>query len=163
MFCPSQTDAAERAVKLMTEYNKRFTHNEDQKQAVFQMVSYYRKKYPSVNTSMSACKTIGFLVNVGPCKPLAWLTVHLTEKTTFNLILFDAFWVFLLIVIFSAEKSNLAILSLNFNKQFTLFMFRIFVRDSTCLDKLIWPFFNFIKVLGRPVEGAAWMPILRAC
>jgi len=67
---PVTNDAAERAVKLMTQYSKRFTHNEDQKQAVFQMVSYFRKKYPSVNTSMSACKTIGFLVNVGPCKPL---------------------------------------------------------------------------------------------
>ena len=46
---PVTNDAAERAVKLMTEYIKRFTHNEDQKQAVFQMVSYYRKK-------ISVCK-----------------------------------------------------------------------------------------------------------
>ena len=49
---PVTNDAAERAVKLMTEYNRRFTHNEDQKQAVFQMVSYYRKKYPSVNLNV---------------------------------------------------------------------------------------------------------------
>ena len=39
-------DSAERGVKLMEEYNKLFTKNEQQKQYVLQIVSDYRRKFP---------------------------------------------------------------------------------------------------------------------
>ncbi|XP_029347904.1 uncharacterized protein LOC115034697 [Acyrthosiphon pisum] len=39
-------DTAERGVKLIEEYNKKFTKNEEQKQHVLQTVQDYRKKYP---------------------------------------------------------------------------------------------------------------------
>ncbi|CAI6351981.1 unnamed protein product [Macrosiphum euphorbiae] len=38
-------DTAERGVKLIEEYNKKFTKNEEQKQHVLQTVQDYRKKY----------------------------------------------------------------------------------------------------------------------
>ncbi|CAI6377454.1 unnamed protein product [Macrosiphum euphorbiae] len=39
-------DTAERGVKLMQEYNDKFTTNEDQKQFVLQVVQDCRKQYP---------------------------------------------------------------------------------------------------------------------
>ena len=44
-------DAGKRAVKLMKDYHSKFTNYEEKKQSVFQMVAYYRKKYPSINVS----------------------------------------------------------------------------------------------------------------
>jgi len=40
-------DIAERGVKLMEEFNEKFTKNEEQKQFLLQVVQEYRKKYPS--------------------------------------------------------------------------------------------------------------------
>lgn len=40
-------DTAERGVKLMEEYNKVLTKNEEQKQYVLQVVEDYRRKYPN--------------------------------------------------------------------------------------------------------------------
>jgi hypothetical protein len=40
-------DSAERGVKLMEDYNKLFTKNEQQKQYVLQIVSDYRRKFPN--------------------------------------------------------------------------------------------------------------------
>ncbi|KAL4090708.1 hypothetical protein QTP88_025495 [Uroleucon formosanum] len=40
-------DAAERGVKLMEDFNTKFTKNENQKQYVLKVVQEYRKKYPS--------------------------------------------------------------------------------------------------------------------
>ena len=44
-------DAGERAVKLMKDHHSKLTNYEEKKQSVFQMVAYYRKKYPSINVS----------------------------------------------------------------------------------------------------------------
>ena len=41
-------DAAERGVKLMVDYHCKLTTDEDQKQALFQMVAYYRKTFPTI-------------------------------------------------------------------------------------------------------------------
>jgi len=41
-------DTTERGEKLMEEYNKVLTKNEDQKQYVLQVVEDYRRKYPTV-------------------------------------------------------------------------------------------------------------------
>ncbi|KAL4103552.1 hypothetical protein QTP88_018914 [Uroleucon formosanum] len=40
-------DVAERGVKLMEDFNTKFTKNENQKQYVLKLVQEYRKKYPS--------------------------------------------------------------------------------------------------------------------
>ncbi|XP_050065978.1 uncharacterized protein LOC126555054 [Aphis gossypii] len=42
-------DTAERVVKLMEEFNDKFTKNEDQKQFVLQTVQDNRKKYPGAS------------------------------------------------------------------------------------------------------------------
>ncbi|KAF0750514.1 Uncharacterized protein FWK35_00026340 [Aphis craccivora] len=39
-------DTAERGVKLMKEYNEKFTKNEDQKQFILQVVQEYHQQYP---------------------------------------------------------------------------------------------------------------------
>ncbi|XP_050537099.1 uncharacterized protein LOC126903129 [Daktulosphaira vitifoliae] len=39
-------DMAERGVKLMTDFNEKFTKNEEQNQFVLQVVQDYRKKFP---------------------------------------------------------------------------------------------------------------------
>ncbi|XP_025424672.1 uncharacterized protein LOC112693695 [Sipha flava] len=45
-------DAAERGVKLMEDFNTKFTKNENQKQYVLKVVQEYRKKYPSHSKNM---------------------------------------------------------------------------------------------------------------
>lgn len=40
-------DPAERAVKLITDFNRSLTHDEEDKQYLIQVVEKYRKMYPS--------------------------------------------------------------------------------------------------------------------
>lgn len=42
-------DVAERGIKLITDYNDRLTHNEDQKQFILQVVADYQRNYPNAN------------------------------------------------------------------------------------------------------------------
>lgn len=44
-------DPAERAVKLITEYNRSLTHDEDDRQFLLQVVEYYGRKWPSSKKS----------------------------------------------------------------------------------------------------------------
>lgn len=45
-------EAAERGVALMKEFHDKFSYDEEQKQGVFLMVSYYRKKFPNANLTL---------------------------------------------------------------------------------------------------------------
>lgn len=42
-------DTAERGVKLISEYNKILTNNENQKQFLLQVVKDYKTRYPNTN------------------------------------------------------------------------------------------------------------------
>lgn len=44
-------DSAERAVKLITDYNRSLTHDEDDRQYLLQVVEFYRQKYPDYKKS----------------------------------------------------------------------------------------------------------------
>ncbi|XP_025424335.1 uncharacterized protein LOC112693458 [Sipha flava] len=46
-------DTAERGVKLMEEYNEKFTKNEDEKQFILQVVREYRQQYPGFSREIS--------------------------------------------------------------------------------------------------------------
>lgn len=40
-------DCAERAIKLATDFNLTLTHDEEQRQAIFQIIEHHRKQYPA--------------------------------------------------------------------------------------------------------------------
>ena len=51
-------DRAERAVKLMQDFNSSITTNEEQKQYLLKVVSSHRAKYPEARKSLFVCDDI---------------------------------------------------------------------------------------------------------